>query len=111
MGAGGQPYGSGTDNLGLLHAYDVDVIPATAVTWNTPNSRDVGVFSLNAVLEVKSMSVIIPLTDDYVNRALRGQRSQYRLSFDRTNNNMNGLPDLVGFDCDSFTLTARYLVR
>jgi hypothetical protein len=111
MGAEGTPYGSGTDNLGVVRAYDVDVIPPTSVTWTTPNTRELGVFSMTGVIEVKSISVIISLTDDYVNRTLRGQRSQYRLAFDRSHNNMNGNPDLVGFDCDSFTLTARYLVR
>ncbi len=108
LGVQGTPFGSGPDNLGVVHAYDENAIPPTSVPW-MPLGSEVGVFSSSPAAELKSVNVLAALVEDYADRSVRGQRSQYRLAFDRLTNN-NGLGDGTAYSCDSFSLTARYLI-
>jgi hypothetical protein len=109
LGANGTPFGTGTDNLGALHMYDVNVVPPTTVVWETPNAAEVGIFSTSPEAVVRYLNVFDELVDDYTNSTVRGGRSQYRLAFERMSN-MNGIADVVAYACDGFTLNARYLV-
>lgn len=99
----GLPY-----SLGPVMAQHVTFATMTGVTELQAMSLP-GAFSEDAVLETKRIDVTPQVQDDVINRAARGNRSQYRLQYDATSIGNNNT-DTAVFTKDTFSMLALYVV-
>jgi hypothetical protein len=101
------PYG---DLGGTVNVHHVVFATKDLAALSAAPLSVVGVLSTDLVLEYKEISVLAQLEDDYANRDLRLNRSQYRLElpvvtdFDET-------ADTARFDSDTSELLVRYLIE
>jgi Bacterial Ig-like domain len=111
-GVAGDPYGDLGGAVSLEHV-NFDTMNLAAA-FNPAALSTVGNISSNATLELKTLSVLAQVQNDYSNRVARGQRSQYRIVFPT-------VTDIdIKFDAAIFetptaatnpsTLTVRYLL-
>src|SRR5262249_27872275 len=95
--------------LGAVKAQHV-TFTALGPAFNAPPLFDIGDYSTNATLEVKSIEVTDRVIDDYANSIARSGRSQYRLLFAVGTNN-DGVKHFAFFTRTAFTLKLTYIVN
>lgn len=88
----GSPYA----NLGALDIEHVTYAALDATAFNATALSQLGTFADDLMFEYKSATVTAAVTDDYVNRAARSRRSQYRLTFGVASN-FDGVADTAIF--------------
>lgn len=78
-GASNNPYGTlgGTITLDHVNFATLDLVSA----FNIGTLRTLGALSTTATVETKTLSVLPAVQDDYTQRTIRGNRTQYRLTF------------------------------
>jgi len=103
LAAEGAPY-----NLGGVVAQHISFAPGTSVGALQPMSLP-GMFSSDANVGSKAIDVTSQVTDDVINRATRGDRSQYRLQIDQATN-ANAVTDKAVFAKATFELTTVFVV-
>ena len=106
-GVQGTPYGA--TGLGAIRAYAMGAVEPSVITFATPVVLDLGVFSSTSSVGVRMIDALDAVTADYADRIKRGQRSVYRLSFERDGVRPADI-DRAQFDC-TFTLTLRYIIN
>jgi hypothetical protein len=106
-GVQGTPYGA--TGLGAIRAYAMGAVEPSAITFATPVVLDLGVFSSTSSAGVRMIDAFDAVTADYADRINRGQRSIYRLSFERERVRPVDI-DQAQFDC-TFTLTLSYVIK
>ena len=99
----GAPYSLGAVMLQHLTFSTMDDVGA-AMAISLP-----GAFSEDAVLDTKRIDVSSQVQDDVINRATRGDRSQYRLQIDQATNGDN-VADTAVFQKNTLKLTTVYVV-
>jgi len=102
----------GVGNLGVIRTAHVlvDLVTPTVLLTGAPALHDLGVFSDSPDLGVKTVDVLVALEDDYNQRAVRSNSSQYRFRFDIAYE-PEGVYNLVRFSCESVKLEVEYLIR
>lgn len=103
----GNPYGTlgGIITLDQVNFAALDL--ASAFNIGTP-IRTLGSLSTTAAIEVKTLSVLPAIQDDYAQRVPRGNRTQYRLTFG-TPASFNSTLDAAGFS-ETPVLNVRYFL-
>jgi Bacterial Ig-like domain/Bacterial Ig domain len=79
----------------LLDRVNFDTLDL-ALAFNATSLGAVGTLSTTATIEVKTLSVLAALNNDYTQRVARGNRTQYRLAFP-TASDFDGVFDAAGF--------------
>jgi hypothetical protein len=79
----------------LLDRVNFDTLDL-ALAFNATSLGAVGTLSTTATIEVKTLSVLTALNNDYAQRVARGNRTQYRLTFP-TASDFDGVFDAAGF--------------
>lgn len=92
-GGSGSPFAT-LGSVQLEHVNFATLDSASA--FNATALLALGTISSDGTATVKSRSVLAAVQDDYANRAARGNRTQYRLSF-ATATDTDGTPDVVRF--------------
>lgn len=103
----GDPYGTLGGTITLDHVNFATLDFASAFSITAP-LRTLGALSTTATIEVKTLSVLPAIQDDYAQRVARGNRTQYRLTFGIPAS-FNNMLDSAGFSATP-VLNVRYFL-